>query len=54
MLGHIGSISHYKDYKKEGHFKDHKNRRQAIAVFENFDLVNEPGASKRLWDFALK
>jgi len=43
LLGHLGGISHYKDYDKEGHFKDHKNTREAIAVFENFDLVNEPG-----------
>ncbi len=44
LLGHLGGISHYKDYDKEGHFKDHKNTREAIAVFENFDLVAEPGA----------
>lgn len=43
LLGHLGGISHYKDYEKEGHFKDYKNTRQAIAVFENFDLVAEPG-----------
>ena len=43
LLGHIGGISHYQDYDKEGHFKDRKNTRQAIAVFENFDLINEPG-----------
>lgn len=43
LLGHLGGISHYKDYDKEGHFKDHKSTRDAIAVFENFDLVAEPG-----------
>ncbi|HVE55347.1 MAG TPA: serine hydrolase [Pyrinomonadaceae bacterium] len=43
LLGHLSGISHYKDYEKEGHFKDYKNTRQAIAVFENFDLVAEPG-----------
>lgn len=43
LLGHLGGISHYKDYDKEGHFKDHKNTREAIAVFENFDLVADPG-----------
>ena len=43
ILGHLGGISHYKDYAKEGHFKDHKSTREAIAVFENFDLVAEPG-----------
>jgi CubicO group peptidase (beta-lactamase class C family) len=43
LLGHLGGISHYKNYDVEGHFKDHKTTREAIAVFENFDLVNEPG-----------
>ncbi len=43
LLGHLGGISHYKNYDAEGHFKDSKDTRQAIAVFENFDLVAEPG-----------
>ncbi len=43
LLGHLGGISHYKDYEKEGHFKDHKTTRESVAVFENFDLIAEPG-----------
>lgn len=43
LLGHLGGISHYRNYDLEGHFKEHKNTREAIAVFENFDLVAEPG-----------
>ncbi len=43
LLGHLGGISHYKNYDAEGHFKDSKTTRQSIAVFENFDLVAEPG-----------
>jgi CubicO group peptidase (beta-lactamase class C family)/tetratricopeptide (TPR) repeat protein len=43
LLGHLGGISHYQNYNLEGHFKDHKNTREAIAVFENFDLIAEPG-----------
>ena len=43
LLGHLGGISHYQNYDLEGHFKEHKNTREAIAVFENFDLVAEPG-----------
>ncbi|NNE98477.1 MAG: serine hydrolase [Pyrinomonadaceae bacterium] len=43
LLGHIGGISHYRNYDLEGHFKEHKNTREAIRVFEKFDLVNEPG-----------
>ena len=43
LLGHLGGISHYKNYDDEGHFKDFKDTRQSIAVFENFELVAEPG-----------
>jgi len=43
LLGHLGGISHYKDYDKEGHFKNHMNTEQAISVFKDFDLVAEPG-----------
>lgn len=42
LLGHLGAISHYRDYDQEGHFKDRKNTRQSIAVFEDFELVAEP------------
>lgn len=43
VLGHIGGISHYKNYEKEGHIKEHKSTREAIAIFQDFDLVAEPG-----------
>ena len=43
LLAHLGGISHYKNYDAEGHFKDRKNTRESVAVFENFDLVAEPG-----------
>ena len=43
LLGHLGGISHYKNYEKEGRIKEHKNTREAIAIFESFDLVAEPG-----------
>jgi len=43
LLGHLGGISHYKDYDVEGHLKDPKNTRQALAIFQDFDLVAEPG-----------
>lgn len=43
LLGHLGGISHYRDYSKESHFKQHMNTRQALAVFQHFDLVAEPG-----------
>lgn len=43
LLGHIGGISHYKNYDVEGHIKVHKNTKEALAVFQDFDLVAEPG-----------
>lgn len=43
LLGHLGGISHYQDYELEGRIKVYKNTREAIAIFENFDLVAEPG-----------
>ena len=43
VLGHLGGISHYKNPENELHIKTHKSTREAIAIFENFDLVAEPG-----------
>jgi CubicO group peptidase (beta-lactamase class C family)/Flp pilus assembly protein TadD len=43
LLGHLGGISHYQNYDVEGRIKEHKNTREAIAIFENFDLVGQPG-----------
>lgn len=43
VLGHIGGISHYKNEQNELHIKEHKNTREAIAIFQDFDLVAEPG-----------
>ncbi len=42
LLGHIGGISHYRDYAIEGRIKEPKNTREALAIFQNFDLVAEP------------
>ena len=43
LLGHLGGISHYKNYADESHIKEPKDTRQAIAIFQDFDLVAEPG-----------
>jgi len=43
LLGHLAGISHYKNYDLEGHIKVHKNTREALAIFQNFDLVSQPG-----------
>lgn len=44
LLGHLAGISHYKDYDEEGHIKVHKNTREALDIFKDFDLVAEPGS----------
>jgi CubicO group peptidase (beta-lactamase class C family) len=43
LLGHIGGISHYRNDAVEGHIRDPKNTRQALAIFQNFNLIAEPG-----------
>jgi CubicO group peptidase (beta-lactamase class C family) len=43
LLGHIGGISHYKNYDLEGHIKVHKTTEEAIAIFQDFPLVARPG-----------
>ncbi|UQV44930.1 serine hydrolase [Janthinobacterium lividum] len=47
LLGHLGGIDAYRDSKAEQHFKEHKDTRQSIAVFERFDLIAEPGTRFR-------
>ncbi|HKC63741.1 MAG TPA: serine hydrolase domain-containing protein [Pyrinomonadaceae bacterium] len=43
LLGHLGGIPHYVNRDAEQHIKEHKTTREAIAIFENYDLVAEPG-----------
>lgn len=43
LLGHLGGISHYKNYEREGHIKTHKNTKQALDIFDDFDLMVKPG-----------
>jgi CubicO group peptidase (beta-lactamase class C family) len=43
LLYHRGGIPHYVNRETEQHIKEHKSTREAIAIFENFDLVAEPG-----------
>lgn len=43
LLGHIGGISHYKNDDEESHIKEPKDTRAALAIFQDFDLVAEPG-----------
>jgi CubicO group peptidase (beta-lactamase class C family) len=43
LLGHIGGISHYKNDAEESHIKEPKDAREALAIFQDFDLVAKPG-----------
>jgi CubicO group peptidase (beta-lactamase class C family) len=43
LLGHLGGISHYRDLATELHFREPKNTAAALDVFDDFDLVAEPG-----------
>ena len=43
LLGHVGGISHYRNDAVEGHIKESKNTREALAIFQDFPLVAEPG-----------
>lgn len=43
LLGHLAGISHYKNSAAEEHLKEPKNTREAVAIFQDFDLVAEPG-----------
>jgi CubicO group peptidase (beta-lactamase class C family) len=43
LLGHIGGVSHYRNYSLEGRIREPKNTQQSLAIFKDFDLVAEPG-----------
>ncbi len=43
LLGHLGGIPHYVNRETELHIKDNKNTKEAIAIFQDHDLVAEPG-----------
>lgn len=49
LLGHLGGIPHYVDRAKEQHIKEPKTTREAIAIFENFPLLAEPGTK---WSYS--
>ena len=43
LLAHLGGISHYRNYRVEGNIRDPKTTRESIAIFQDFDLVSDPG-----------
>ena len=45
LLGHLGGIPHYVNRDVEQHITVHKTTREAIAIFESYDLVAEPGTA---------
>jgi CubicO group peptidase (beta-lactamase class C family) len=47
LLGHLGGVTHYKNRDVELHIKEHKSTREAIAIFQEYDLVVEPGTQYR-------
>jgi CubicO group peptidase (beta-lactamase class C family) len=49
LLGHLAGIPHYVDRAKEQHIKEHQTTREAIAIFENFPLLAEPGTK---WSYS--
>ncbi len=44
LLGHLAGISHYRSYR-ELHIKEHKDTRDALAIFAGFELVAKPGTA---------
>jgi tetratricopeptide (TPR) repeat protein len=43
LLGHLAGIPHYVDLDKELHIKEPKSTREALAIFQDYDLIAEPG-----------
>jgi len=43
LLTHVGGVHHYRDQKKEGHFKRHFSTEQSLAIFKDWPLAHEPG-----------
>jgi CubicO group peptidase (beta-lactamase class C family) len=43
LMGHLGGISHYKDYEVEGSIREDKDTRESLEIFDAFELVAKPG-----------
>lgn len=43
LLGHLGGLSHYRNYELEGHIREPKTTEEALAIFKDFALIAEPG-----------
>ena len=42
LLGHLGGISHYKNYAAEGKIREHKDTRESLEIFADWELIAEP------------
>ena len=45
LLGHLGGIPHYVNRAVEQHITRRMTTREAVAIFQDFDLVAEPGTA---------
>lgn len=43
LLGHLGGISHYRDYEKECDTVKHMTMKEGIGIFRDWPLLHEPG-----------
>lgn len=43
LLGHLGGISHYKNYQEEGFFTRPYTTEESIKIFADWPLLHEPG-----------
>ena len=43
LMGHLGGISHYKNYELEGSIREDKDTRESLDIFDQFQLVAKPG-----------
>jgi len=43
LLGHLGGLSHYRNYDLEGHIREPKTTEESLAIFKDFALIAEPG-----------
>jgi len=43
LLSHLSGLPHYVNRETEQHITAHKTTREAVAIFEKFDLLFEPG-----------
>jgi len=42
LLGHLGGISHYKNYELEGKIREQKDTKESLAIFADWELIAEP------------